>query len=39
MIRIRNAGAWYEMKAQYIKKQNSQGMKLLYKGMKKVFKV
>ena len=36
MLRVRNACAWYEMKAQHETKPVSQGMKLLYKGMKKV---
>ena len=36
MRRVRNACAWYEMKAQYETKPVSQGMKLLYKGMKEV---
>lgn len=35
-LMVRNACAWYEMKAQHETKPVSQGMKLLYKGMKKV---
>ena len=37
--KVRNACAWYEMKAQYETKPVSQGMKLLYKGMKKIKKI
>ena len=35
-LMVRNACAWYEIKAQHETKPVSQGMKLLYKGMKKV---
>jgi len=35
-LMVRNACAWYERKAQHETKPVSQGMKLLYKSMKKV---
>ena len=38
-LMVRNACAWYEMKAQHERKPVSQGMKLLYKGMKKIKKI
>ena len=38
-LMVRNACAWYEMKAQHETKPVSQGMKLLYKGMKKIKKI
>ena len=38
-LMVRNACAWYEIKAQHETKPVSQGMKLLYKGMKKIKKI
>ena len=38
-LMVRIACAWYEMKAQHERKPVSQGMKLLYKGMKKIKKI
>jgi len=38
-LMVRNACAWYEIKAQHETKPVLQGMKLLYKGMKKIKKI